>query len=182
MKCTGKHLKIHSVVEILILFFQTGCFHHELKKEVRIKANAEICSVISVSCLFRPHLQLKAILRRSPENQRQLRRKCSHSLLNGTTTRLMTISGRPWALFCRLLHVPVTRRVSSRVHCPSPDLCNSKTPTAEAPPRPVRGSEFYAGLDAAPAAELYRRARCSFEPGRSLQPEFAAGSVRDEAS
>ena len=66
-----------------------------------------------------------------------------------------------------------------------PISASPKAQRTRAPPKPVRRAEFYAGsildgsLDAAPAVPA--RARCSFEPGRSLQPEFA-GSVRDEAS
>ena len=43
-----------------------------LKKEARIKANAEICSVISVPASSAPICSWKLSLRRSPENQRQL--------------------------------------------------------------------------------------------------------------
>ena len=43
-----------------------------LKKEGRIKANAEICSVISVPASSAPICSWKLSLRRSPENQRQL--------------------------------------------------------------------------------------------------------------
>ena len=43
-----------------------------LKKEARIKANAEICSVISVLASSGPICSWKLSLRRSPENQRQL--------------------------------------------------------------------------------------------------------------
>ena len=43
-----------------------------LKKKARIKANAEICSVISVPASSAPICSWKLSLRRSPENQRQL--------------------------------------------------------------------------------------------------------------
>ena len=52
---------------------------------------------------------------------------------------------------------------------PSADLCKSKSPTAEAPPRPVRRAEFYAGRARWVWMQVlqYRRGdRCSFEPGR----------------
>ena len=88
-----------------------------------------------------------------------------------------------------LLHVPVTSLTSTRsMHrfTVRPSSASPKAQRLRAPPKPVRRAEFYAGtilddgsLDAAPAVPA--RARCSFQPGRSLQPEFA-GSVRDEAS
>ena len=67
------------------------------------------------------------------------------------------------------LHVPVTRLLASRGASPSADLCKSKSPTAEAPPRPVRRAEFYAGRARWVWMQVlqYRRGdRCSFEPGR----------------
>lgn len=67
------------------------------------------------------------------------------------------------------LHVPVTRLLASRGASPSADLCKSKSPTAEAPPRPVRRAEFYAGGARWVWMQVlqYRRGdRCSFEPGR----------------
>ena len=59
--------------------------------------------------------------------------------------------------------------LASRGASPSADLCKSKSPTAEAPPRPVRRAEFYAGGARWVWMQVlqYRRGdRCSFEPGR----------------
>ena len=103
----------------------------------------------------------------------------------------MTISGSVGLVFPMdlWLHVPVTSLTSTRsLHRTRPPvLCKSKSPTASgaAETRPsgrvLRGDDLLddGSLDAAPAVPA--RARCSFQPGRSLQPEFA-GSVRDEAS